>query len=289
MKNLVMTICMNYSYEIYERFIGSLFDSVNDNSVELLIFIGSNDEQYIQKFININKDNINQNNINQNNIKYKVIDNKNVHVVNYRFKLYYDYLIENKDIYNLIFICDSRDVLFQKNIFTHPIINNKYDLYIFEEETLDITIDKCRFNSLYIKKSGLNIENLVKDKSILCVGTILGTTHGILKYLEKFNYILFNIVNEENRSYYGTDSGINYYIIYGNLLNNINLCVCKNNNKLVYTLAFPNYLNLIDYNTLLNEKKQICYANDVCYCIHQYDRLDDNIKKQISIKYNYEI
>ena len=74
MKNLVMTICMNYSYEIYERFIGSLFDSVNDNSVELLIFIGSNDEQYIQKFINTNKDNINKGNINQNNIKYKVID-----------------------------------------------------------------------------------------------------------------------------------------------------------------------------------------------------------------------
>ena len=283
MKNLVMTICMNYSYEIYQRFIGSLFDSV-DTSVELIIFIGSNDEQHIQRFIQEYK-----NDINKNTLKYKVIDNKNVHVVNYRFKLYYEYLIENKDIYNLIFICDSRDVLFQKNIFIHPLINNKYDLYIFEEESVNITIDKCRFNSLYITKSGLNIEKLVKDKPILCVGTILGTTNGILQYLKEFNNVLFNIVNEENRAYYGTDSGINYYIIYGNLLDTSKICICKNRDKLVYTMAFPNYLNLIDYNTLLNEKKQICYDNDVCYCIHQYDRLDDDVKKQISMKYNYEI
>jgi len=274
---------MNYSYEIYQRFIGSLFDSV-DTSVELIIFIGSNDEQHIQRFIQEYK-----NDINKNTLKYKVIDNKNVHVVNYRFKLYYEYLIENKDIYNLIFICDSRDVLFQKNIFTHPLIDNKYDLYIFEEESVNITIDKCRFNSLYITKSGLNIEKLVKDKPILCVGTILGTTNGILQYLKEFNNVLFNIVNEENRAYYGTDSGINYYIIYGNLLDNSKICICKNRDKLVYTMAFPNYLNLIDYNTLLNEKKQICYDNDVCYCIHQYDRLDDDVKKQISMKYNYEI
>ena len=144
-------------------------------------------------------------------------------------------------------------------------------------------------NSLYITKSGLNIEKLVKDKPILCVGTILGTTNGILQYLKEFNNVLFNIVNEENRAYYGTDSGINYYIIYGNLLDNSKICICKNKDRLVYTMAFPNYLNIIDYNTLLNEKKQICYDNDVCYCIHQYDRLDDDVKKHISIKYNYEI
>ena len=41
--NLVMTICMNYEFEIFERFIGSLFDSVDEN-VELVIFISKNDE-----------------------------------------------------------------------------------------------------------------------------------------------------------------------------------------------------------------------------------------------------
>tara|TARA_B110000971_G_scaffold192118_1_gene204191 strand:- start:297 stop:1127 length:831 start_codon:yes stop_codon:yes gene_type:complete len=274
MKNIVMTCCINYNYEIFERFIGSLFDSTDN--IDLVIFIGENDVEHILKLKKTYE-----------NIIYSIIDNKNIHIVNYRFYLYYDFLNKNKNNYNYIFICDSRDVLFQKNIFNHSILSSKYDLYIFEEESQNITIDKCKFNSLYIQKSGLDINDLVYNKPILCVGTILGNENGIMEYLEKFVYILLNEVEEENRSYYGTDSGINYKIIYGDLLKNINIYICKNNEKLVYTMAFPNYLNQIDYSILLNNKQQICYNGDVCCCVHQYDRLNDEIKKQMSIKYNY--
>ena len=31
---------------------------------------------------------------------------------------------------------------------------------------------------------------------------------------------------------------------------------------------------------------KFCYNKKVCYCVHQYDRLDDDIKK-MSTKYNY--
>jgi len=274
MKNIVMTCCINYNYEIFERFIGSLFDSTDN--IDLVIFIGENDVEHILKLKKTYE-----------NIIYSIIDNKNIHIVNYRFYLYYDFLNKNKNNYNYIFICDSRDVLFQKNIFNHSILSSKYDLYIFEEESQNITIDKCKFNSLYIQKSGLDINDLVYNKPILCVGTILGNENGIMEYLEKFVYILLNEVEEENRSYYGTDSGINYKIIYGDLLKNINIYICKNNEKLVYTMAFPNYLNQIDYSILLNNKQQICYNEEVCCCVHQYDRLNDEIKKQMSIKYNY--
>ena len=274
MKNIVMTCCINYNYEIFERFIGSLFDSTDN--IDLVIFIGENDVEHILKLKKTYE-----------NIIYSIIDNKNIHIVNYRFYLYYDFLNKNKNNYNYIFICDSRDVLFQKNIFNHSILSSKYDLYIFEEESQNITIDKCKFNSLYIQKSGLDINDLVYNKPILCVGTILGNENGIMEYLEKFVYILLNEVEEENRSYYGTDSGINYKIIYGDLLKNINIYICKNNEKLVYTMAFPNYLNQIDYSILLNNKQQICYNGVVCCCVHQYDRLNDEIKKQMSIKYNY--
>lgn len=269
-----MTCCINYDYEIFERFIGSLFDCTDN--IDLVIFIGENDVEHILKLKK-----------NYNNIIYFVIDNKNIHIVNYRFYLYYHFLNTNKNTYNYIFICDSRDVLFQKNIFNHPMVSSNYDLYIFEEESADITIDKCRFNSLYIQKSGLDINNLVYNKPILCVGTILGNERGVLEYLEQFIFIMLNEVSEKNRSYYGTDSGINYKIIYGGLLKNINIYKCKNKDKLVYTMAFPNYLNKIDYNTLLNNQNQLCYEGKVCYCVHQYDRLDDDIKKKISVKYNY--
>ena len=76
--NLVMTICMNYDYEIYYRFVGSLFDSVDDN-VKLMIFIGKNDEVHIKKLLET-----------YDNIMYKIVDNEDTHIVNYRFKMYYD-------------------------------------------------------------------------------------------------------------------------------------------------------------------------------------------------------
>lgn len=271
--NIVLSICMNYSYNIYERFVGSLFD-VTENT-DLVLFIGANDIVHCEKLQKIYK-----------NLIYIVVDNKNIHIVNYRFKLYYEYLL-NKTQYNYIFICDSRDVLFQKNIFSHPILQNNHDLYIFEEETLDITIDKCQFNTLYINKSGLDIHYLVKNKPIVCVGTILGNMKGILCYLKAFNDILLYNVLEQNKTYYGTDSGINYAIIYSNILQNINIYRCKNSDNLVYTMAFPIHLNLINYNTLLNSNSQIMYNNNVAYCVHQYDRLDNIYKKKISYIYDY--
>lgn len=275
--NIVLSICMNYSYNIFERFVSSLLD-VSKNT-DLVLFISNEDIDHCKKLKE-----------KYNNLIYVIVNNENIHVVNFRFKIYYDYLLEqlhNSHIYKYIFICDSRDVLFQKDIFTHKLLNNNHDLYIFEEETLDVTIDKCKFNSLYINKSGLDIHELVKNKSILCVGTILGNNKGILNYLKTFNQILFNNISEESKSYYGTDSGINYAIIYGDLLKNINIFVCKNKDLLVYTMAFPLHLNLINSNTLLNEYNQITYNKQICYCVHQYDRLDYNIKKKISIRYNY--
>lgn len=277
MTNLVMTICMNYDYEIYERFIGSLFDSIKNN-IQLVIFIGRKDEIHLKKLKELYK-----------NIIYIIVDNGYDHIVNYRFKMYYEYLDNNKENYEYVFLCDSRDVLFQKNIFEHPLLLTNDDLYIFEEETENIKIKDCRFNSLYIKKSGLNIQHLVHNKNILCVGTLLGNTRGILCYLRQFNDIMDYMIKKENRELYGTDSGINYYIIYGDLLKNVKICRCKNEDKLVYTMAFPNYLNLINYTSILNENKQICYNGEVSYCVHQYDRLDDDIKKRMSYKYNYII
>ena len=268
---------MNYSYSIYERFVCSLLD-VTKNT-DLVLFIGSNDISHCKELQE-----------KYNNLIYIVVDNKNVHIVNYRFKIYYDYLLDklhNSHLYKYIFICDSRDVLFQKDIFSHPLLNNNHDLYIFQEESLDITVDKCKFNSLYINKSGLDIHNLVKNKPILCVGTILGNNKGVLNYLKAFNDILFNNISEQNKSYYGTDSGINYAIIYGNLLKNINVFVCTNEDLLVYTIAFPIHLNLINYDTLLNSNNQITYNGNICYSVHQYDRLDNYFKKQMSIIYNY--
>ena len=89
-----------------------------------------------------------------------------------------------------------------------------------------------------------------------------------------------------SKNLYGVDSVL-IIKLFVTINKNINI-FCSSKNFLVYTI-FSIYLNLIDYNALLNNNNQIMYNNNICYCIHQYDRLDDIIKKQISNKYNLMI
>ena len=109
-KNLIITTSINYEYDIHYRFIGSLFDNINNSkNIKLVVFIIKSDEKHINKIKNIYIDNY---------IESIIINVEDIHIVNLRFKLYYDYLLKNKDIYDLIFLCDSRDVIFKK-IFLH--------------------------------------------------------------------------------------------------------------------------------------------------------------------------
>ena len=125
-----MTTLINYEYDIHHRFIGTLFDNINN--VVLVIFITKNDEKHINKIKDIYPNS---------NIETILIDMKDIHIVNLRFKLYYNYLFEHKNIYDLIFLCDYTKMLFFKKIFSkNPIINNKYLIYIYLKKNLIILL-----------------------------------------------------------------------------------------------------------------------------------------------------
>ena len=67
--------------------------------------------------------------------------------------MYYDYLKECDIKYEIyIFYVILEDELFQKDIFTHKLLENNGDLYIFEEESGVLTVDLCRCNSMYATK-----------------------------------------------------------------------------------------------------------------------------------------
>jgi len=42
-----------------------------------------------------------------------------------------------------------------------------------------------------------------------------------------------------------------------------------------------------DITSDLIQNNKITYNNKIVYCVHQYDRLDNIIKKKMSIRYNY--
>jgi len=107
----------------------------------------------------------------------------------YRFEIYNKYLNEQREqniTYDKIFISDMNDVIFQDDPFS---ITFTEELYCGLEGNNynDIetnTSSKCNMNWLNECKHLFNNYDNYKDKYVICAGTILGTYHGIKKYLD---------------------------------------------------------------------------------------------------------
>ena len=174
-------------------------------------------------------------------------------------------------------LCDSRDVLFQKNIEEYP-YDKIVDIYGFLE---GITIEKEQvFNARWIK----HIEQLIKENiydkicknNVICCGTTIGKKESIIHYVNHMCEILKKYQIRTN-----LDQGLHNYMLYFNTLNK-NIKLLSNEDNLVNTVG--NDLHKI------NESKLIVNKNDdVSWIVHQYDRFSNELKKNISIKYDYTI
>lgn len=103
-----------------------------------------------------------------------------LHIVGGRFYYHYKYLLKNKEKYQNVFLTDVRDVLFQSNPFEK--LNSKKVLFYAEDRTLKIgqeQVNNLWLNKYYDKET----VDFLKDKSIICSGTILGPVDGIIRYL----------------------------------------------------------------------------------------------------------
>ena len=106
----------------------------------------------------------------------------NTHMQSSRFKFMAEYLQEDLD-YDYLFICDSRDVLFQKNIEEFPLNG---DLYAFEEEQI---IGNCRFNFHWVRDVERVLQRPVpiQHKKVICSGTVIVSKQTAKHFLDSFS------------------------------------------------------------------------------------------------------
>lgn len=271
----ILTYCSGYNYQIYQRFIGSLVDT--SKNIAVIFFIKELDIDKLRKL---------QNEFSDISIRYVLSEyfqqTNNVHIQTYRFELYYKYLktqVLNKDDY--ILLCDSRDVLFQKDVMEIEKFNNGNDLFVFEE---DNTIKNNKHNSKWIDILNNHLEediSYIKDNQIICSGTILGTLEGIMTYLRVFNDTIEKLDNSCLK-YCGLDQGIHNYLIYFGKLDTLNIKKLSNIDNYINTLC-------LGYKGLNNENKIVNSNNEVSCMVHQYDRLPIKLLKKISTKYDFVI
>jgi hypothetical protein len=268
-----MTYCSGYNYEIYNRFTGSLFDT--GYSGILIFFIQKSDINKILKL---------QENYLGKNIQYQICEPK-FHVQSYRYVLYNDYLKNNNIEYDYVLICDSRDVLFQKNIENFDYDKN-IDLYFFRE---DLIIKNCPdWNSMWLQEIDKflkreKVYESLKDKYVICSGTTLGTLKGIKIYLNTFVRYLNLFPEMHILKMRPSDQGLHIYLYYFNKFKNINIALMTNENNLINTIGtcYRNFVKEIKNNLIINSN------DDIAYVVHQYDRMPIELKKMFSGKYDF--
>lgn len=259
----IVTYSSGYSYDIFERFVGSLYDT--GFSGNCFIIIRESDLPIINKLKN----------------KYpkvcEFVDTTDIkiNIMCHRYFAYRNLLKSNLIKSDYVFLCDFRDVIFQKNIEEYP-INIDIDAYVFEEgkEIYKETI--CNIDWLLELEKIINEQfyDKIKYNYILCAGTSLFSKRFFYGYLEIMYYIFTNYKIKTN-----LDQAIHNYIIYMNKLWACKVKILNNKDNFVNTVGFD--IHKIKDGFIVNSN------DDISYIVHQYDRFSKEMLYSISNKYKF--
>ena len=196
-------------------------------------------------------------------------------IINYRWKLYEEFINNNTNKYDLVFTADIRDTFFQQDVFkfynsTKPFLGVGIEDSILTEK---------RNRDWLIGAYGEDIYKSIENERIICVGTIWGTAD---KFSE-FCKLMWDSLKTERavRIELLDQPPANYLIYYKKLFND---CLVKSENKngAVMTIGLTSNLKFDSEDNLLNFKGEIASV------IHQYDRHPSIVKKVMN-KYCPEI
>jgi len=135
-----------------------------------------------------------------------------------RALLYLEYLEKLDQKPEWVFLTDSRDVVFQDDLFTRF---TQPGLYCFLEEP-GMTIGSCIYNSAMVRHCfGKKAVEEIGNYSISCAGTVLGDYESIRLYLQIMvgHAMAIDFMSMKP----GDDQGLHNYLIRKNLLPNIRL------------------------------------------------------------------
>ena len=269
----ILTYATGYHYDVYERFVGSLNKTgfsgnihiiINENDIEKLNCLK---KKYTNVFYFVDK---------ATNVFYFVDNAKKIttHINNHRFFIIFNYLKCNYISSEYIFICDFRDVLFQKNIEEYHFDSN-IDLYGFLEGIKINQDTNC--NAPWVKKLDIilneQIYEKISDNYVICCGTTLGKIDAIKSYVEMMCNILSNHNIIEN-----LDQAIHNYMLHLNKLDGVSIKLLSNEDNLVNTVGCDIH-KMDDNSNIVNNN------NDISYVVHQYDRFSDELKQKLNDKH----
>lgn len=238
MKNLILTLANGLSSKQLKPFLHSFRE--NQPGTELVIFTNriSNKDLEIFRLYGATCKNFNYSSIrmrhlecllwpfwrilfsklSNNKIKIKIAK-KAFNLFFLRNILYWEYLKSVKQKPKWVLLTDSRDVLFQGNLFAGIY---KKGLYVFGEGK-NRTIGKCEANRRMLRNCcGEEEVQRLSGYEPLCAGTVLGDYLSVLSYLEAMVFSTMRV--KTMRMVPGDDQGLHNYIIRNNKVPNVIYC-----------------------------------------------------------------
>ena len=128
--------------------------------------------------------------------------------IDYRYGLYIETLKKKRDQYHQVLFCDTRDVFFQRTLFTPQ-----------EEEYLGVAVEQGRicddeWNDRWMRERfGMEIYEKLKENNVLCAGTIWGTADVVYDFC---NTMIDNL-SDPNYNYIDINdqTSLNYMVYTG--------------------------------------------------------------------------
>jgi len=195
----------------------------------------------------------------------------------HRYRHFRDYLTVRVQDFDRVMLSDARDVIFQRDISRYPFAPDA-DLFLAEEEKL---IGDCPINSGWILDLyGPEHLDEVRRQPVLCSGTTLGSAAAMVHYLDAMVEQVDRFDEEFRRRFGhlgGIDQGMHNGLYQLGLLPDLEIRPVPNRENLVYTIGHVAHDDP-DRPFLDAEGRFISQLGELCYCVHQFDRLDAHVR-----------
>ncbi len=276
-KNIVLSVLHGYTYQFIEPFIQSY--RRGHVEADLVIFTSDTVSALVKRLLKkrgaiiIEYSSKNPLDLVDHSLKENLPSR--ISINNYRFILFLDFLIKNKEKYENILLTDIRDVIFQSDPFKK--MNNDSIYFFLEGEGEEGTFGVSLQNHIWsVEANGLEFTESILDKMVSCAGVTAGNINNIIHYL---NYMRTSLTAWDELKW-GIDQGIHNGYIYKN--EGTNIILSGNEKSLVCTLGLCKDYRLNKMNEIITP------SNDVYSVVHQYDRIRElNVlvrKKYIGLK-----
>lgn len=264
----VLAACCGYPRKVYERFLGSLFDTGYAGAA--VLFVRPDDLPTVQPLAAAHP-----------GFSVRVMPAGDRQLALQRFDSMREFLreVDAPASARRVLLSDARDVLFQRDWSAHPALAGAADLWVFAE---DQTIGNCRFNRAWLDQIDPALAGALADRRILCSGTTIGTGAGILAYLDAMAAVGGALLAAGRAGVVGQDQGNHNFLLHTGRLAALRPRVLTNDDNLVNTVGYG-------WKAVDAEGRAINVRGERSWVVHQYDRYDAALAARMQAGWAYDL